>query len=183
MTPPAGAAVAVENAGKTFGRISALRGVTLKVEPGEAIAITGRSGSGKSTLLSLIGGLQQPDEGEVLIDGRALERRLGACAYMPQRDALLPWRRTLDNVTIGLEREQRALPGLAPGLRHPPHLEAGAGAGGAHHAASACAGGRQRITARSHAATSPKRTSVRPAETITAPNTRSARKNCLDTLM
>jgi ABC-type nitrate/sulfonate/bicarbonate transport system ATPase subunit len=39
----------------------------------------------------------------VLIDGRALERRLGEFAFMPQRDALLPWRRTIDNVTIGLE--------------------------------------------------------------------------------
>ena len=48
---------------KSFGRISALREVSLQVEPGEAVAITGRSGSGKSTLLALIGGLEQPDAG------------------------------------------------------------------------------------------------------------------------
>ncbi len=62
----------MEGVGKAFGRISALREVSLKVAPGEAIAITGPSGSGKSTLLALIGGLEQPDSGEVLIDGRPL---------------------------------------------------------------------------------------------------------------
>ena len=39
----------------------------------------------------------------MLIDGAPRHDRLGACAFMPQRDALLPWRRTIDNVTIGLE--------------------------------------------------------------------------------
>ena len=69
---PAGAEVIVDGVSKTFGRISALRGVSLRVEPGEAVAITGRSGSGKSTLLAMIGGLEQPDAGQVLIDGRAI---------------------------------------------------------------------------------------------------------------
>jgi len=68
----AGAEVSVESMSKSFGRISALRQVSLKVAPGEAIAITGPSGSGKSTLLALIGGLELPDAGEVLIDGEAL---------------------------------------------------------------------------------------------------------------
>src|ERR1019366_1237085 len=47
--------------------------------------------------------LERPDGGEVLIDGRRAASRLGTCAFMPQRDGLLPWRRTIDNVTIGLE--------------------------------------------------------------------------------
>ncbi|MFI5037281.1 MAG: ABC transporter ATP-binding protein, partial [Solirubrobacterales bacterium] len=72
MNPPAGAAVIVDGASKSFGQVSALRDVSLTVDPGEAIAISGRSGSGKSTLLSLIGGLEQPDEGRVLIDGSAI---------------------------------------------------------------------------------------------------------------
>jgi len=68
----AGAEVLVDRVSRVFGRISALLEVSLRVAPGEAVAITGRSGSGKSTLLAMIGGLEQPDAGEVLIDGRAL---------------------------------------------------------------------------------------------------------------
>jgi putative ABC transport system ATP-binding protein len=72
VSAPAGAEVIVDGVSKDFGRISALHDVSLRVGPGEAVAITGRSGSGKSTLLALIGGLEQPDVGDVLIDGRAL---------------------------------------------------------------------------------------------------------------
>lgn len=72
MNPAVGAAVIVERASKSFGGITALREISLEVGPGEAIAIAGRSGSGKSTLLSLIGGLERPDEGRILIDGRAI---------------------------------------------------------------------------------------------------------------
>ncbi len=72
MSAPAGAEVIVEGVSKRFGRVNALREISLRVSPGEAVAITGRSGSGKSTLLALIGGLEQPDSGRVLIDGRPL---------------------------------------------------------------------------------------------------------------
>ncbi len=72
MSAPAGAEVIVDGASKSFGRVTALRNVSLRVDRGEVVAITGRSGSGKSTLLALIGGLEQPDGGQVLIDGRAL---------------------------------------------------------------------------------------------------------------
>ena len=81
----------------------ALDGVDLVAEPGEFVAVIGPSGCGKSTLFQILAGLEQPTSGEVLIDDRVLPDRLGACAFMPQRDGLLPWRRTIDNVTIGLE--------------------------------------------------------------------------------
>lgn len=64
-----GAAVAVEDVSRSFGPVRALDEVSLKVAPGELLAITGRSGSGKSTLLNLVGGLDQPSAGRVLIDG------------------------------------------------------------------------------------------------------------------
>ena len=72
MSEPVGPAVALDGVSKRFGSITALRDVSLRAAPGEALAITGRSGSGKSTLLALIGGLDQPDGGTVLIDGRAV---------------------------------------------------------------------------------------------------------------
>ena len=53
----------------------ALRGVSLTVEPGELIAVTGPSGSGKSTLLSCLAGLDEPDGGVVRVDGERLSRR------------------------------------------------------------------------------------------------------------
>ena len=101
--------------------VLALDGVDLVAEPGEFVAVIGPSGCGKSTLFQILAGLEQPTSGEVLIDDRVRADRLGVCAFMPQRDGLLPWRRTIDNVTIGLE-----LAGVARGdarARAEPLLE------------------------------------------------------------
>jgi putative ABC transport system ATP-binding protein len=70
--PAAGALVEVERISRSFGPIAALRDVSLRVAPGELLVVTGRSGSGKSTLLNLIGGLDQPSAGRVLIDGEPI---------------------------------------------------------------------------------------------------------------
>jgi ABC-type nitrate/sulfonate/bicarbonate transport system ATPase subunit len=83
--------------------LQTLERVDMTARAGEFVALIGPSGCGKSTLFHILTGLDAPDSGEILIDGAPPKQRLGAFAFMPQRDALLPWRRTLDNVTIGLE--------------------------------------------------------------------------------
>jgi putative ABC transport system ATP-binding protein len=124
MNTPAGAEVGVEAATKSFGAVVALRDASLQVAAGEAVAITGRSGSGKSTLLALIGGLEQPDGGRVLIDGRAIWRqadvvraRREVVGFVFQRHLLLEALSARTNVEVPLigagvhraERHRRAL--------------------------------------------------------------------------
>ncbi len=71
-----GPVVRAEGIARTYVRgneeVAALRGVDLEVARGEFVAITGPSGSGKSTLLHIVGGLDHPDEGKVLLEGRDL---------------------------------------------------------------------------------------------------------------
>jgi NitT/TauT family transport system ATP-binding protein len=78
---------------KAHGAVQALRGVSLRVRPGEIVALAGPSGCGKSTLLELVCGLLAPDAGTV---------RAAPAALMPQRDALLPWLSALDNAGLAL---------------------------------------------------------------------------------
>ncbi|HEX4718110.1 MAG TPA: ABC transporter ATP-binding protein [Thermoleophilaceae bacterium] len=79
---------------RRFGQLTALKELSLVVEPGEVVALVGPSGCGKSTLLELLAGLQEPDAGSVEAE---------PAAYMPQRDLLLPWRNALDNAGLALE--------------------------------------------------------------------------------
>jgi len=69
-----GVEVVVEDVTKAFegGRIGALCGVSVRLEPGDFVALTGPSGSGKSTLLNLIGALDRPDAGSIRVGGREL---------------------------------------------------------------------------------------------------------------
>jgi ABC-type nitrate/sulfonate/bicarbonate transport system ATPase subunit len=84
--------------------VTALAGVDLELRPDEVLAVVGPSGCGKSTLLELVAGLQEPDEGSVTVLGAAGAReRRDSCAYMPQRDLLLPWRDALGNAALALE--------------------------------------------------------------------------------
>lgn len=80
-----------------------LDGVSVEVALGEFVAIVGPSGCGKSTLFGVLAGLEAPDAGRVLVDGRDATGDVGPFAYMPQQDLLFPWRTVLDNTALGLE--------------------------------------------------------------------------------
>jgi ABC-type lipoprotein export system ATPase subunit len=106
---PVGAEVRVEGVSKSFGRIEALREASLQVKPGEAVVITGRSGSGKSTLLALIGGLDEPQRGKILIDGKEIWReghparaRRHLVGFVFQRHLLLETLSAQANVEVAL---------------------------------------------------------------------------------
>ncbi|HEX2126407.1 MAG TPA: ABC transporter ATP-binding protein [Thermoleophilaceae bacterium] len=89
---------------RRFGRLVALEGLDLELRPREVLAVVGPSGCGKSTLLELVAGLQEPDAGAVVAGGASDPAgRRAACAYMPQRDLLLPWRDALGNAALALE--------------------------------------------------------------------------------
>ncbi len=66
--------ISVKNVTKSFdkGLIQVLRGIDLEIEQGETVALCGPSGGGKSTLLHLIAGIDEPDSGEIIIDGKSL---------------------------------------------------------------------------------------------------------------
>src|SRR5579884_1134788 len=85
------------------GSILALDRVNLEVRQEEFFSIVGPSGCGKSTLLLLIAGLVEPTDGELLVDGEALDGPYARAAIVFQQDVLLEWRTILANVTLPVE--------------------------------------------------------------------------------
>jgi putative ABC transport system ATP-binding protein len=65
---------ATKTYGKGDGQVSALKGVDLEVKRGELLVILGNSGSGKSTLLNLIGGMERPTSGTIIVDGKDISK-------------------------------------------------------------------------------------------------------------
>src|SRR5439155_24318520 len=149
--PPVSAAVAAENVTRTYQlgglEVPALRGVSLTVPAGDYAAILGPSGSGKSTLMHLLGGLDRPTSGTLLLDGRDVAKlsqselaalRNRTIGFVFQAFHLLPRTSALDNVALPLvyagvragERRRRAAAvlervGLAHRLRHRPNQLSG----------------------------------------------------------
>ncbi|WNF23470.1 ABC transporter ATP-binding protein [Mesobacillus jeotgali] len=95
--------------------------ISLDINHGETISILGESGCGKSTLLNIIGGFEEADAGQVVLEGKPVTKPTRKCIMLFQNYGLLPWRSALKNVELGLEglnlnakeRRERALHYLA----------------------------------------------------------------------
>jgi len=108
------ASVQLENVWRQFGDLIAVRDVSLDIAPGEILCLLGPSGCGKTTLLRLVSGLERPDDGRILIDGREMS---GPSANVPpeargvglmfQDFALFPHMTILENVAFGLQAMER----------------------------------------------------------------------------
>lgn len=101
--------IEVKDIHKSFGSLEVLKGVNLRVKQGEIVAIVGKSGAGKTTLLQLIGTLDRPTNGQVLIDGTDVftlnDTQLAAfrnkhIGFIFQFHQLLPEFTALENVCI-----------------------------------------------------------------------------------
>jgi len=123
--------------------VHALRGINLTVGRGELVAVRGRSGSGKTTLLNLLGGLDRPTSGRVVVDGHEVSSmsedelvgvRRRTVAFVFQAFGLVPFLTATENVEVPLrlvhanprERDQRVadlldVVGLSDRARHRPH--------------------------------------------------------------
>ena len=93
----------VERAGRRFANgTTALEEVSLRIEPGDFLALLGPSGCGKSTLLRLIAGLDQPDSGRIVWDSAP-----GDIGFVFQDATLLPWATAAENVRLPLRLRGR----------------------------------------------------------------------------
>jgi putative ABC transport system ATP-binding protein len=135
----AGAAIVVTDVRKSFegGRVPALRQVSFTVEPGELVALTGASGSGKSTILNLIGALDTPDAGSIVVDGMDVARLESPAAYRAdtigfvfQASNLLPTLTASENVEVAMfgRRGRGERTSRAAELLHEVGLDGRAGA-------------------------------------------------------
>lgn len=87
----------------TYGELRAIERLDLEVPSHGVLGLVGPSGCGKSTLLELVAGLREPSAGEIEAGGASdAAGRLASCAFMPQRDLLLPWLSAVDNAALAL---------------------------------------------------------------------------------
>ena len=139
--------IEVKNIHKSFGTLEVLKGVDLTVEKGEIVSIIGKSGAGKTTLLQIIGTLDKPDAGNVVIDGvdvfalkekELADFRNRHIGFIFQFHQLLPEFYALENVMMPAmiarvpekEAEKRAVQlltelGMAERLTHKPNQLSG----------------------------------------------------------
>jgi ABC-type nitrate/sulfonate/bicarbonate transport system ATPase subunit len=105
------ARLVVEGACLRYGELDVLSGLSLTVGGSEIVSIVGPSGCGKTTLLRCVGGLNQLNAGEILIEGQRVEKPSPSVSMVFQHFGLFPWRNLWNNIAYGLK------------LRHTPKDE------------------------------------------------------------
>ena len=98
-----GVSVGIKNVSIAFGGRTVLENFDIDISAGEFVAIVGRSGCGKSTLLRSVVGLETPQSGSITLGKIAASKGKPDVRVMFQDSRLLPWRRILPNVMLGLE--------------------------------------------------------------------------------
>jgi NitT/TauT family transport system ATP-binding protein len=103
------------NLTKTFikdqGKLVVLDSLNLEVFKGEILCILGASGCGKSTLLRLLAGLDMPDSGDVLMNGRKVSNADRSRIFIFQDfDQLFPWKTVLENVIYPMKKNENPVP-------------------------------------------------------------------------
>lgn len=100
----------LRNISVTLGDTAVLDNISMSVAKGEFVSILGPSGAGKSTIFRLLTGALPVQDGTITWAGQPMNADQNSFAFMPQRDALMPWRRVMDNLTLGLEVQGMARP-------------------------------------------------------------------------
>src|ERR1700731_4661922 len=106
------AEVALVEVSKSFGAVEAVRGLSLSIADGEFVVLLGPTGAGKTTTLRLIAGLERPDRGNVVIQGRVVTDEVPAerdVAFVFQQYSLYPHLTVYDNLAFPLRSPARRL--------------------------------------------------------------------------
>ena len=100
--------VQVQNVSKSFGKVNAVKGVSLEIDQGKFFSLLGPSGCGKTTLLRLIAGFEIPNSGKILIDNKSMdgvEPNLRPTNMVFQNYAIFPHLNVEQNVSYGLRKK------------------------------------------------------------------------------
>jgi ABC-type nitrate/sulfonate/bicarbonate transport system ATPase subunit len=124
--------IVIRNLQKGFAGQSVVDGIDLTIADGEFVAFVGPSGCGKSTLMKMIAGFEQPDSGQVIIDGTARKGPNANGILISQHGSVFPWLNVQQNLMFGLHSDDHAkkveladhyaaLVGLKGFEKHYPH--------------------------------------------------------------
>ncbi|TSB44768.1 ATP-binding cassette domain-containing protein [Alkalicoccobacillus porphyridii] len=102
-----GVEIEIKELYKSFDHKEVLKNINLTVKRGQFVAIVGKSGSGKSTLLRLTAGLEKAESGTLLFNEQEIKQSQANVTMMYQDSRLLPWKKVMDNVVLGLKSNKK----------------------------------------------------------------------------